>query len=96
MRPVAVAVAAHGEDVQGNGQLQQIPLGTFQASVPAAPASAADIVSMLQQVVRMQQELRAISENIPRRLRNSRVADGAAVLRPMCRERVNHPSAPPS
>lgn len=85
---VAVAAAAHGEDVQGNGQMQ-IPIGAFQAAVPAAPASAADIVSMLQQVVRMQHELRAVSDNIPRRLRNSRVADGAALLRPLCRERVS-------
>ncbi|CAL8461860.1 g1391 [Coccomyxa elongata] len=88
---VAVAAAVQGEEAQQNGQLLQIPpMGTFQAAAPAAappPPSTTDIVAMLQQVLRGQHELRAISENVPRRMRNSRVADGAAVLRPLCRER---------
>ncbi len=95
---VAVAAAVQGEEAQQNGQLLQIPpMGTFQAAAPAAappPPSTTDIVAMLQQVLRGQHELRAISENVPRRMRNSRVADGAAVLRPLCRERVRHLLAP--
>lgn len=93
---MALAAAVQGEEAQSNGQLLQVPpMAAFQAAAaPAAappPPSTADIVALLQQVLRGQHELRAISENVPRRMRNSRVADGAAVLRPLCRERVSQP-----
>lgn len=97
---VALAAAQGEEPPHGNGQLQ-VPAVGFQAAVSAAAAPVGlsgagpgpvDIASVLHQLLRGQQELRAVADNIPRRMRNSRVCDGAAVLRPLCRERVRRTS----
>jgi hypothetical protein len=64
------------EEAQQNGHLA------------VAAFASQDVLAMLQQLVRGQQELRAAVDNIPRRLRNSRAAIGEAALRPLCRERV--------